>query len=99
MGNVEAMKAAGYCVRSDRDFPKMVCGYPLPCPHHTDAVVELDDETTTITLLSPAGALAGARIREIAAALRTKKGGPSRSGARTPAKQKSVGGPRGSRRR
>ncbi len=24
-----------YCQRPDRDVPGIVCGYPLPCPHHT----------------------------------------------------------------
>lgn len=23
------------CTKPDRDVPKLVCGYPLPCPHHT----------------------------------------------------------------
>ena len=23
------------CQKADKDFPKMVCGYPLPCPYHT----------------------------------------------------------------
>jgi hypothetical protein len=23
------------CKHPDRDVPKLVCGYPLPCPHHT----------------------------------------------------------------
>jgi hypothetical protein len=23
------------CQRPDRDVPGIVCGYPLPCPHHT----------------------------------------------------------------
>ncbi len=29
------------CRRPDRDCPKLVCGYPLPCPHHT-VVIDLD---------------------------------------------------------
>lgn len=28
------------CKQPDRDTPKLVCGYPLPCPHHT-AVLDL----------------------------------------------------------
>lgn len=24
-----------FCQRPDRDAPRMKCGYPLPCPHHT----------------------------------------------------------------
>ena len=23
------------CKRPDRDFPELICGYPLPCPWHT----------------------------------------------------------------
>lgn len=30
------------CHRPDRHNPKLVCGYPLPCPFHT-IVVEQDD--------------------------------------------------------
>ena len=29
------MKSQLLCKRPDRDIAKMVCGYPLPCPHHT----------------------------------------------------------------
>jgi hypothetical protein len=29
------------CQKPDRDVPGLVCGYPLPCPHHTDAVIEV----------------------------------------------------------
>lgn len=24
-----------HCIQPDRDVPGIVCGYPLPCPHHT----------------------------------------------------------------
>jgi len=27
------------CLRPDRDVARLVCGYPLPCPHHT-AIIE-----------------------------------------------------------
>lgn len=23
------------CTKPDRDVPKLMCGYPMPCPHHT----------------------------------------------------------------
>ena len=23
------------CKKPDRDIPGIICGYPLPCPHHT----------------------------------------------------------------
>lgn len=28
-------KSVRYCNQPDRDFPKMKCGFPLPCPWHT----------------------------------------------------------------
>jgi hypothetical protein len=31
---------SGTCKRPDRHNSKLVCGYPLPCPHHTH-VIEL----------------------------------------------------------
>ena len=29
------MDERGCCTKPDRDNPKLVCGYPIPCPHHT----------------------------------------------------------------
>lgn len=29
------MKSRTHCRHPDRDVPGLVCGYPLPCPHHT----------------------------------------------------------------
>jgi hypothetical protein len=37
----------------DRDEPKMMCGYPLPCPHHT-VVLDLKKQTVTFPLASDA---------------------------------------------
>lgn len=31
---------SGTCKAPDRDVPKLVCGYPLPCPFHT-AMIDL----------------------------------------------------------
>lgn len=28
------------CQKPDRDCPRMKCGYPLPCPYHTDVVID-----------------------------------------------------------
>jgi hypothetical protein len=62
-----AMKAAGFCIRPDRDVPKIQCGYPLPCPHHPPgAIIELGSDTTTIVPLSLAAVAALPRLREIA---------------------------------
>lgn len=41
------------CRHPDRDEPKMMCGYPIPCPHHT-VVIDLNAETVTIPLASDA---------------------------------------------
>lgn len=34
-------RAVTYCQRPDRDVPGITCGYPLPCLHHIDVVLEL----------------------------------------------------------
>ena len=31
-----------FCKRPDHDAPKLVCGHPLPCPHHTIVILEKD---------------------------------------------------------
>lgn len=36
------MKSNSRCQRPDRDAPKLRCGYPLPCPHHTVVLDILD---------------------------------------------------------
>lgn len=37
----ERMKKCGLCVQPDRHNPHLICGYPLPCPHHT---IVMDEE-------------------------------------------------------
>ena len=37
------------CKHPDRDNVKMMCGYPLPCPHHT-ATINLGENPPTITI-------------------------------------------------
>lgn len=57
------------CRQPDRDVPKLVCGYPLPCPHHT-LVLEPDGRV----LVPPRAPAAGAvRVRAIGKALRGKR--------------------------
>jgi hypothetical protein len=34
-----------HCKKPDKDFPKMVCGHPLPCPWHT---VIIEDGVVTL---------------------------------------------------
>lgn len=34
-----------FCKHPDRHVPKLVCGYPMPCPHHTAVLdVEADQD-------------------------------------------------------
>lgn len=37
------------CQQPDRDAPKLKCGYPLPCPHHT-VTVDLTKKKPEITV-------------------------------------------------
>ena len=51
------------CQRPDRDVARLVCGYPLPCPHHTTI---LDPLAMSLTIpLDP-----DTRLGQIAEALR-----------------------------
>ncbi len=58
------------CRHPDRDVPKLMCGYPLPCPWHT---VVIDTTTTPATITIPVTAtealVARERLGEIAEAL------------------------------
>lgn len=38
------------CTKPDRDVPRLLCGYPLPCPWHT-ATIELADNKVTVPIL------------------------------------------------
>lgn len=68
------MNLDGHCNKPDRDVPKLKCGYPLPCPWHVaDAVIEIDHQVATVTIVSPKGARAAGRLREIAKALTTTR--------------------------
>jgi hypothetical protein len=61
-----------YCRHPDRDVPKIVCGYPLPCPYHT-VLVDLSAEpvpTVTIPVTSDAMApRARKRVRDVVGAI------------------------------
>ena len=37
------------CRRPDREFPGILCGYPLPCPYHT-AVIDTTGAVPTVTI-------------------------------------------------
>ena len=60
----------GACRRPDRDEPRMVCGYPLPCPHHS-MVIDMTEEPTVIAKANHADPSQKTirRLREIAKAL------------------------------
>lgn len=38
------------CQKLDRDVPKLICGYPLPCPHHT-VMVEIPTKNKLISIV------------------------------------------------
>lgn len=69
------------CRHPDRDVPKLLCGYPLPCPWHT---VVIDTEKRTVTMPFESDALmspARGRVGEVARALgeKTKTKRPSKA--------------------
>jgi len=58
------------CQQPDRDCPNLICGYPLPCPHHTvimetDGIVKFPPEF-------PADAKTLDRVIKVARILKTK---------------------------
>jgi hypothetical protein len=58
------------CRAPDRDVPKIVCGYPLPCPHHTAIV---DVATDEVAIPVRIGAKAAVRVLEIADAMKKER--------------------------
>lgn len=38
-----------FCKQPDRDEPRLKCGYPLPCPHHT-LIADIAQQTVTAPL-------------------------------------------------
>jgi len=54
------------CKQPDRDVPALVCGYPLPCPHHT-LILQSDGRVR----VPPRGNATGSvRVRRIGKALK-----------------------------
>ncbi len=33
---VKLVEVKNTCQKPDRDFPKLICGFRLPCPHHKE---------------------------------------------------------------
>lgn len=50
------------CKQPDRDVPKLVCGYPLPCPHHTVMINAADGSVSAPKGASPVAVLAAHAI-------------------------------------
>jgi len=62
------------CKYPDRHNPKLMCGHPLPCPHHT-AILHLDKEPPTIEIPATATEALEKRaiLAEIAGVLNPEK--------------------------
>jgi hypothetical protein len=59
------------CTKPDRDVPKVVCGYPIPCPYHT---VVIDPAAGEIVVPIRSGAIGQEkRLVEIAEAVPSGK--------------------------
>lgn len=66
-------KFKGYCDKPDRDVPKIKCGYPLPCPHHS-VVVDTTQESVTVTTPFHSNAVqARGRLMQIGSAIKRAK--------------------------
>lgn len=52
-------KVRAHCTQPDRDEPRIECGYPLPCPHHTRvsgaAILDVDPRDVVADLPTPGG--------------------------------------------
>jgi hypothetical protein len=63
------------CRHPDRDEPRIMCGYPLPCPWHT-AVIHADKDPVTVEIPVTSDAMmspARERIGEVARAVTSAK--------------------------
>jgi hypothetical protein len=47
-----------FCNKPDRHEPKLTCGYPLPCPHHTAIIDTTDPDDTIVEVPLPGGPVA-----------------------------------------
>lgn len=75
------------CTKPDRDEPRMVCGYPVPCPHHTvilSTASEKHDPNPTIMVSAtkPLSKKTERLLHEVAAAALAL------DGTKSPAKKK-----------
>ena len=67
------MRSHPTCKHPDRDVPSLVCGYPLPCPHHT-ATIDLGDKPPSVRIpVESKAALRGhQKVLQVAAILGTE---------------------------
>lgn len=45
------LEKRGKCTKPDRGCPGLLCGYPLPCPHHT-SVIDTTSDPPSVRLAS-----------------------------------------------
>jgi len=58
------------CKHPDRDFPKLMCGYSLPCPYHTAQIdLSTDPPAIRIPITADAAWKVKHKLAEIAEAL------------------------------
>ena len=64
------------CRHPDREVPKLMCGYPLPCPHHT-VIIHADKDPVTVEIPASSDVLkspaARGRIGDIARAFEKER--------------------------
>jgi len=72
------------CKQPDRHAPKLVCGYPLPCPHHTVVIEEANADVAIHAVRWLAG------LPNIAIGAYAVPGDPSKLGVRAIAFYRSV---------
>ena len=63
------------CQKPDRDEPRLKCGCPLPCPHHT-VIADVAKQTVTVPITQDAhltlAAAAAGRVGEVVQALKPR---------------------------
>lgn len=66
------------CRRPDIDAPRLACGHPLPCPHHTVTVDLVSDPITVTVQVNPYAPLSPVldRLGRVATAIRDGLGSP-----------------------
>ena len=47
-GSIKMNQKYGTCEKPDKDNPKLICGYPIPCPHHTIIIDTIKDTRTKL---------------------------------------------------